>query len=200
MTRTGRTVKSQPLSGPFRALWLASTSGALADGIAASALPLLMVGLTHDPVTLSLLQVASGLPWLVLGLHAGVISDRWDRRRILWGADLFRTLVVIGLILVVAANATSVPALLAFTLLYGGATVLFRSASPAMLPSLVSGADLAKANGRLQTGTTTTGGLAGPSLGGILFALAALVPLLTPDAPNGIMEALTEPLQSCETR
>lgn len=172
-------MKSQPLSGPFRALWLASTSGALADGIAASALPLLMVGLTHDPVTVSLLQVAAGLPWLVLGLHAGVLSDRWDRRRILWGADLFRTLIVIGLILVVAADATSVPALLTFALLYGGATVLFRSASPAMLPSLVSEADLAKANGRLQTGTTTTGSLAGPSLGGILFALAAWVPLLT---------------------
>ena len=164
---------------PYVWLWSSTTSGALADGIAASVLPLLMVGLTHDPVTVSLLQVASGLPWLVLGLHAGVLSDRWDRRRILWGADLFRTLIVIGLILMVAADATTVPTLLTFALLYGGATVLFRSASPAMLPSLVNEADLAKANGRLHTGTTTTGSLAGPSLGGVLFTLASWVPLLT---------------------
>lgn len=174
-----RKMKFQPLSGPFRALWLASASGALADGIAVSALPLLMVGRTHDPFTVSLLQLASGLPWLILGLHAGVLSDRWDRRRILWGADLLRTMIVLGLILLVVVKATSVPVLLTVALLYGGATVLSRSASPAMLPSLVSEADLAKANSRLQTGTTTAGSLAGPSLGGALFAIAAPVPLVT---------------------
>jgi hypothetical protein len=62
-------------SGSFRWLWIACASGAMADGIAATALPLLFVNLTHDPVTVSLLQVALGLPWLLLGLHAGVLSD-----------------------------------------------------------------------------------------------------------------------------
>ena len=154
------------LGGRFRSLWVASTSGALADGIAAVALPLLIVGVTHNPVTVSLLQVASGLPWLLLGLHAGVLNDRWDRRRILWAADLFRVAVVVALTLVVVVGAVSVPAILAVALFYGGATVLFRSASPAILPSLVSGCNLSKANGRLQTGTTTAGSLAGPGIGG----------------------------------
>ncbi|MGH3479429.1 MAG: MFS transporter, partial [Nocardioidaceae bacterium] len=67
-------MKRQTLAGPFRSLWIASTTGALADGIAAAALPLLIVSLTHNPVTVSLLQVALGLPWLLLGLHAGVLS------------------------------------------------------------------------------------------------------------------------------
>lgn len=168
-----------PLGGPFRSLWLASTSGALADGIAAAALPLLLVTLTHNPVTVSLLQVGSGLPWLLLGLHAGVLTDRWDRRRILWVADLFRMAVVGALILVVVAGATSVPAILAVAFFYDGATVLFRSASPAMLRPLVSESDLSKANGRLQTGTTTTGSLAGPSIGAALFTFAVWLPLLT---------------------
>jgi MFS family permease len=167
------------LGSGYRSLWTASTSGALADGIAATVLPLLLVGLTTNPVTVSLLQVASGLPWLALGLHAGVLSDRWDRKRILWGADLFRTAVVLALLLVVVGDAASVPAILAVALFYGGATVLFRSASPAMLPSVVREADLTRANGRLQTGTTATGSLAGPSLGGVLFTFAAWVPFLT---------------------
>jgi MFS family permease len=163
----------------YRSLWTASTSGALADGIAVTVLPLFMVSLTTNPVTVSLLQVASGLPWLVLGLHAGVLGDRWDRGRILWSADLFRMTVVLALLLVVLTDATSVPAILAAALCYGGATVLFRSASPAMLPSVVRESDLARANGRLQTGTTATGSLAGPSLGGLLFALATWIPFLT---------------------
>ena len=172
-------VKRHTLADPFRSLWIASTSGALADGIAATALPLLIVSLTHNPVTVSLLQVALGLPWLLLGLHAGVLSDRWDRRRILWGADLLRMAVVVALTLVVSADATSVPAILAVALVYGGAAVLFGSASPAILPSVVSERDLSKANSRLQTGTTTTGSLAGPSMGGVMFTMAAWVPLLT---------------------
>ncbi|MGH3332018.1 MAG: MFS transporter [Nocardioidaceae bacterium] len=172
-------MKRQTLAGPFRSLWIASTTGALADGIAAAALPLLIVSLTHNPVTVSLLQVALGLPWLLLGLHAGVLSDRWDRRRILWGADLFRLVVVVALILLVSAGTTSVPAILAVAFLCGGASVLFGSAAPAILPSVVSERDLSRANGRLQTGTTTTGSLVGPSIGGAMFTLAAWVPLLT---------------------
>lgn len=168
-----------PSFGPFRWLWLASTSGALADGLAAAALPLLLVSLTRDPLAVSLLQVASGLPWLLLGLHAGVLSDRWDRRLIMWSTDLFRVVAVVALIVLVVTHTVSVPAVLAFSFLYSAATVLFRSAAPALLPALVGEGDLAKANGRLQTGTTTTGSLAGPSLGAALFAFAAWVPLLT---------------------
>jgi MFS family permease len=179
-------VRLQRLGSGYRSLWTASTSGALADGIAATVLPLLMVSLTTSPVTVSLLQVVSGLPWLVLGLHAGVLSDRWDRKRILWSADMFRTSVVLALLLVVAVGDTSVPTILAVAFLYSGATVLFRSASPAMLPSVVRKDDLARANGRLQTGTTATGSLAGPSLGGLLFTLAAWVPFLTQACALGI--------------
>ena len=163
---------------PFRWLWIASTSGALADGIAASALPLLIVGLTRNPIHVALLQVASGLPWLLFGLHAGVLSDRWDRRNILVGADVVRAAAVAVLLVVVLSGRTSVSILLVTAFMYGAATVLFRSASPALLPSLLAGDDLARANSRLQTGTTTTGSLAGPSLGGVLFGLAAWIPLV----------------------
>lgn len=167
------------LGKPFQSLWLASTSGALADGLAATALPLLMVTLTRDPLTISLLQVASGLPWLVLGLPAGVLADSWDRRRVLWSTDLGRAAVALGLTGVVLAGATSVPVILVAALLYGAGTVLFRSAAPSALPALVDAPDLTRANSRLQIGTTTTGALAGPSLGGVLFTLGAWLPTLT---------------------
>lgn len=170
----------------YCSLWAASTSGALADGIAATVLPLLIVSLTTNPITVSLLQVALGVPWLVLSLHAGVLSDRWDRKRILWSADLFRTAVVLALLVVVVTDAVSVPAILAVALLYSGATVLFRSASPAMLPSVVKEDDLASANGRLQTGTTATGSLVGPSLGGVLVTVAFWVPFLAQACALGI--------------
>lgn len=134
-----------------------TTSGSLADGIATTAMPLLLVGLTTDPVLVALLQVALGLPWLMFSLHVGVLVDRLDRRTILWVADASRAAVAALLVLLVVIDAVSVPVLLAVAFLEGPASVVFR----AMLPSLVARDDLARASGHIQTGLVVTGGFVG---------------------------------------
>jgi hypothetical protein len=54
--------------------------------------------------------------------------------------------------------------------------VVFRSASQAMIPSVVPRARLERANGWLAGGTTLMQGMLAGPLGGFLFAVAASIP------------------------
>lgn len=182
MVQLYKTYRKSLMGSRFRWLLASTTSGSLADGIATTAMPLLLVGLTTDPLLVALLQVALGLPWLMFSLHVGVLVDRLDRRTILWVADASRAVLAAMLVLLVAVDAVSVPLLLVVAFLEGTATVVFRAASPAMLPSLVARDDLARANGHIQTGSVVTGGFVGPALGGVLYPLTALAPFAAQSA------------------
>jgi hypothetical protein len=48
----------------------------LGDGILGTMAPLVALSLTSSPLQISLLSAAAWLPWLVLGLVAGVVVDR----------------------------------------------------------------------------------------------------------------------------
>jgi hypothetical protein len=75
---------------PFR--WLVGSSwvGNLGDGIALAAGPLPVAGQTQDPFLVALGALLQRLPWLLFGLHAGVLADRVDRRRLVIALDLAR--------------------------------------------------------------------------------------------------------------
>lgn len=174
---TERTERAVMGSG-FRWLLSSTAAGSLGDGIAATALPLLLVGLTTSPALISLLQVAAGLPWLLFGLHAGALVDRFDRRTVLWVADAVRASFATVLVGLVAFHLVTVTALLLVAFLDGAATVFFRSAAPTLIPTLVEQDDLLRANSQVQTAAVATDGFVGPSLGGMLYSLASVLPFV----------------------
>lgn len=157
---------------PFRWLWTATASGALGEGISLSALPLIMASLTRDPLVVALLQTAAALPWALFGLQAGALADRWDRARVLVFADLARAALAAVLGLIILLGLVHVTLLLALAFTTSMATVVFRAADAALLPSLVTRTELPRANGRLKTGETITGSFIGPGLGAAIFAVA----------------------------
>src|SRR4028118_107214 len=65
---------------PFRWLVTASWASNLGDGIAVAAGPLLIASQTPDPFLVALAGLLQRLPWLLFGLHAGVLADRLDTR------------------------------------------------------------------------------------------------------------------------
>lgn len=71
---------------------LIGASGAtnLADGIASVAFPWLATLLTRDPFLIGLVAFAGRLPWLLLSVPAGVITDRSDRRNLIVRAEVVR--------------------------------------------------------------------------------------------------------------
>src|SRR5919198_1224581 len=87
-SQTGGTRKGRNGLGPdFARLWSAQAVSSVGDGVYATALPLLAATLTRRPLPISAVVFAEWLPWLLFGLLAGALVDRWDRRRGRWGGD-----------------------------------------------------------------------------------------------------------------
>src|SRR4029078_1564345 len=91
------------LSRPFSRLGTGSTISA-ADGLTFVAIPLLAARLTQDPARVALVQTAEYASWLLLGLVAGALVDRWDRLRIMAVTDLARAALFGAFELVVAGR------------------------------------------------------------------------------------------------
>ena len=161
----------------FAWLLAATTTGGLGEGISLSVLPLLMATVTRDPFLVGLLQTAAALPWAIFGLQAGALVDRWDRARVLFVCDLVRAGLAGLLVIAVLTGLVGIVSLLLFAFTSAVATVLFRAADTAVLPSLVASEHLGHANGRLQAGQTITGSFIGPGLGGVIFTVAHAFPV-----------------------
>ncbi len=77
----------------FRIVLLGQAVSAFGDAISLTVLPLLVVALTGSGIAMGIVGVLQLLPDLLLGLPAGALADRWDRRRMIIVADLGRALL-----------------------------------------------------------------------------------------------------------
>src|SRR5437016_4529008 len=84
----------------FRALWIGQAVSQLGDGLTALAALTLVNRLTGSTSAVATLAIVITAPQLLLGLHAGVFVDRWDRRRVMITSDLLRGLLILSLVFV----------------------------------------------------------------------------------------------------
>lgn len=156
----------------------------LADGIAVVAWGWIASLLTRDALLVALVPVALRLPWFLLALPAGLVTDRVDRRQLILRMDAVRGVAFAGaaLALWLALPLASAPAegvsnpglywaLLAAAFVVGGAEVFRDNAAQTMLPTLVPPERLERANGQLWSAELLTNALIGPALGAFLIAL-----------------------------
>ncbi|MFH8348639.1 MFS transporter [Streptomyces sp. NPDC018045] len=163
--------------GPFGRLWASTAVSALGDGVRLTALPLLAVSLTSDPLLISLVTVANWLPLLLAPL-AGVWADLADRRALLIGVDLMRAVAVLALALTVVTGAVSLPVVCAVAAVLGLGETVHIVASQSFLPMVVDTARLAAANGRLHVAQLIFRDSAGQPLGSLAFVAGAGLPFL----------------------
>jgi MFS family permease len=159
-------------------LWTASAVSNLGDGIDGVALPLLAEALTRDPLLFAGVAMANRLPWLLFSLHAGAIADRVDRRKLMYVSNAIRFVLMAALGVAILLDAASIWWLYVVALGLGTFEVLFDNAAQSIMPSVVPRDQLEKANGRLFAGEIVTNQFLGPTLGGILFGVAAALPIL----------------------
>jgi DHA3 family tetracycline resistance protein-like MFS transporter len=81
-------------SRDFRFLWSGMTASLIGDGVFLVAIAWTAFSLWNTPAALSVVGIAMTVPTIACLLFGGVISDRFDRRRILLISDLGRALVV----------------------------------------------------------------------------------------------------------
>lgn len=156
----------------------------LADGVAVVAWGWIASLLTRDALLVALVPVALRLPWFLLALPAGLVTDRVDRRRLILAMDALRALAFLGAasalwaaLPLAAAPAEGVSApvlywsLLLAAFVVGGAEVFRDNAAQTMLPALVPPQRLERANGQLWSAELLTNALVGPALGAFLIGL-----------------------------
>lgn len=149
------------------------------DGIDAAALPLLAAALTRDPILFAGVAVAGRLPWLLFALQAGALADRVDRRYMMGSVNVARCVLMGVLGIAVLGGWATIWLLYVITFLLGVAEVLFDTSSQAILPRVVDDPEqLERANGLLFGAEVVANQFVGPPLGGLLFAVAASLPIL----------------------
>ena len=171
-------VRPPSLGRDYRRVWTAATASSLGDGVFLTALPLLAVSVSRDPLALSSVTFGLTVPWLFFALLSGALVDRWDRIATMRRVDLLRCGLTAGLAVVVALSATSIPVLVGFAVALGTAETLFDSASLAVVPGIV-GTDserLTRANARLEGASIVANGFVGPPVGASLFAATPALP------------------------
>ena len=159
----------------FWLLWSTSTASNLGDGIRLTALPLLAVAITTDPLAIGAVTAASFAPWLLFALVGGAVADRVDRRRLILVGQVARAAAVGGFAALVAADRAGLAAVYAIALVIGVGEVVVDSALQAAVPH-VAGGDLERANSRLSSAQLLANDVIGGPLGGVLFTVAPAIP------------------------
>ena len=139
------------------------------------AYPLLVLALTGSPAKAGLVSFARLVPHALFALLAGVAADRWNRRRLLLGADVVRALAIGSLATAVLAGHAPFWLIPLVAFVEGVGSVVFGAAHTGALRAVVPRRQLPAAVGA-QEARNATVHLLGPPLGGALFGLGRAVP------------------------
>lgn len=159
-----------PERAQFRAIWAASTASYLGIQVTKFVLPLMATSVTTSPAAVAAVTLSLTVPWLVIGLPAGAIVDRVDRRQVLVVANLVRLTAVALLVLALLVGSVSLPLLYACAAALGCAEVFAETATRVIVPMLVQAEELDGANARLYAGQSTVE-IAALPIGGALTAI-----------------------------
>ena len=177
------------LGAPFWRLWSAAAVSNVGDGVALVAFPLAAASITSNATLVAGVAFALRLPWLLFALPAGALADRLNRGRTMAVVDAARAAVLAGLVVASATDHLALLPLFVAALALGTLETLYAAASHAALPALVPERSLDTANGYLYATETVAGDLAGPAVGGLLFAAAAGLPFFV-DGATFVISAL----------
>lgn len=168
----------------FGLLWAGMSISIVGDGFYQVALAWQVYLLSDSPTALSLVGAAVTLPHVAFVLFAGVLSDRFERRKVLIVADLLRGLAVGIMGALAASNALELWHVIALSAVYGVGEALFGPAFTALVPDLVPHDELAQANSVDSIVRPLGLNMLGPALGGLVITLSSAGSALLLDAAS----------------
>jgi MFS family permease len=191
----------------YARFWSADTVSTFGTYITVVALPTLaVVVLKASDTQVGLLNGARWTPYLLFGLLAGVIADRYRRRPILVAMDLLRGSLLGLIAALAAAHMVTIYELAGFVFVFGSLSLLYDAAHQSYLPRLVPPSSLMVANARLEQ-TTALAQTTGPFLAGSLVGTIGAPWAMMIDAVSYLGSGLTlatirvpEPVPDAESR
>lgn len=177
MTAPAATTPRPPLGPAFANIFTANLVSSLGDGIVRTAVPLLAVTLTRDPLLVSGIAALAMLPWLLFAIPSGILIDKIDRRAAMALANTVRGLLGATLLVLVATGTLTIWSLYAVTFVAGIAETIYDGAIRAVVPGIVDKSNLPKANGRIEAGETIVLNFLSAPFTSVLFGISVLIPL-----------------------
>ncbi len=152
----------------FLHLWGAQATSTFGTRIGREAIQFGAVMLLGSgPLDLAWLNLATALPYLLLGLLAGILIDRVRRRPLLIATDLARALLLATIPLAAWTGAFTLAHLLIVVFLVTACTLIFDAAQQTYVPTLIGKTWLLDANAK-QESTAAASEIVGPPIGGAL--------------------------------
>lgn len=172
---------------PFRLLWVGQAISYFGDMMNTTGLAVMLYLVTREPSLVALGLIAKAAPTILFGLIAGPLVDRFNRQRLMIAADLLRAILTLT-IPFLALN--WLPGVFITVFLIATASAFSNPAKQAILPNLVPGNLLVRANGLIASSEKTME-LLGYSLAGLIAAVLSWLPLFLIDTATYIISALT---------
>jgi MFS family permease len=175
----------------FLLLWTGQTVSDVGSAISLVVLPLIAVVYLHaGGFAVGALTAAEWVPWLLIGLPAGVWVDRSRRRLLMLGCDLMRAALLASIPVAAAAGALHLAQLFAVAFGVGLANVVFQIAYQAYPPVIVATEHLPEANAKLL-GSGSVAQFVGPGIGGVLVQAVRAPYALVADAASYLVSLLS---------
>ena len=173
-------------NGNFLRFFVAQFVSSLGDWVGVVAIAILAVDIGNGPAAVGSVMIARVLPGFIVGPLAGVLVDRWDRKRTMVTADLMRAVLIFSL-----PFFPSLLYLLVASVVLESLTLIWGPAKDAALPHFVKRSELTHAN------SLSLMAVYGPwPLASVVFALLATLAafLATTVAPLEGLRGNTEAL------
>jgi MFS family permease len=170
----------------FGLLWAGGLISETGDWFLLVGLPIWVLQITGSSLVTATVFLVGLLPGLVVGPLAGVLVDRWDRRRTLIAVSLAEAACLLPLLAVDGRDDLWI--VYAVMAVEASLAQLNDPARNALVPSLVAADDLVGANALIGLNSNLAR-LAGSPLGGILVELSGLPGLVIGDAVSFLLGA-----------
>jgi MFS family permease len=170
VTRGGRPTRRSVLARrDYRLLFVSFATSRLGDFLYLVALSAYVYERTGSAGWVAAAALSRFIPYTLLSPIAGVIADRFERRKVMAAGDLVQLTVMVGLTVAVLVAGPAV-LVVALSAVSASAATLYTASASAMVVATVPEDELASANSLLST-VDELAFVAGPAAGGLLLLL-----------------------------
>lgn len=175
----------------FLSLWIGQSVSVVGSQITGLAFPVLAVSYLHaNEFQMGLLNAADTSAFLVFGLLAGALVDRWIKRQVMLVADLVRMLAVAVIPILWMLGVLNVYHLMIVGAVISVATVFFDVSYQSYIPILLPKEYIGIGNARLEISGQISG-IAGPGIVGALLTFLKAPVLLVIDSVSFLVSAVS---------
>ncbi len=170
----------------YRLLWGGSIASFFGDWFNTIALYVIVQRLTGSPLALGAVFITKMLPFAIASPLAGLLTDRFNRRRLMIGTDLLRALVVLGFLFI--DRPAELPLLYVLLSTQVVLSAVFITARVASIPNITTAAELPVANA-LSAATWSVILAIGAALGGLTTDLLGTTAVFALDSATFLVSA-----------